>query len=193
MSATPFITIDEVKAWKDPGGSITDVSENTNIELVIDAVCTDMEQYMRRPVVARHLTKVSDGGCTRILLAHQNPGYFSVSSVVEDGTPLTLDTDYKVYTAEGYVARVQGEAFAKFTEKPQAVTISYEAGVAETVDDVPKLLKMCAIIATRFYLALGPDNFGKRFEGGSVMMTDAFPRQCRWIMDKYRLHTGGAT
>lgn len=195
MPATTFITLQDINGWKDPAGSITDTSGNDMITLAIDAVCTDTEEYMHRPVVARQLQKVHDGGVTRIFLAHQNPGYLSVpaNGVVEDGVTLTQGTDYKVYSAEGYVARVSGSAFSKFTEKPQAVTITYTAGVAENVAGVPKNLKLAAMIAVRFYLGLGPENWGKRFEGQSVITSDAFPKQARWIMDKYRLRTGGAT
>lgn len=193
MAGTAFITLQDIKDWKDPAGSIADTSGDAMIELAIDAVCGDMEEYMHRPVVARALTKISDGGVTRIFLAHKNPGYLSVTSVVEDGETLTVDDDYKVYAEEGYVARVSGDAFSTFEAKPQAVIITYTAGVSEDVAGVPKILKVCAMLAVRFYLSLGPESWGKRFEGGSVMITDAFPKQCRYIMDKYRLKVGGAT
>lgn len=193
MPATAFITLEDIKSWKDPGGSIADTSEDTMIELAIGAVCTDMEEYLHRPVIARELVKVSDGGCTRIMLAHRSPGHLSVASVDEDGVTLTADTDYKVYSGPGYIARVSDGAFSKFIEKPQAVTVTYTAGVAQTVDGVPKNLKLAAMIAVRFYLGLGPENWGKRFEGQSVITSDAFPKQVRWILDHYRLRNGGAT
>ncbi len=192
MAATEFISIAEVKAFSDPGNTVTDVSSDAVVTATIGAVCEAVEEYLRRPVVARSLSKRSDGGGRHIFLKHMSPGYLSVTSAVEDGKTLVSGTDYLVYEDEGYVARVSGSAFTDWAKGPQIVTIIYTAGVAQTVSGVPENVKLAAKIGVKHFLRLGPDDYGSKLESGAWIKPDKFPRQALWLLDAYRLPGGAA-
>lgn len=190
MPTTAFITVNEALSFSDINYDSLGADQIASYTAIVNAVCEDMEQHIGRPVVARQIIQSFDGNGRHLFLRHVEPGYLSVDNVVEDGITLTLGTDYKVYTDTGDIARVSGNAFSGWKTGPQIITVTYTTGVAQTVDTVPENLKLCAKIAFRFYRLNGDLDFGRRMEGGTFISPDKYPRQCLWLMERYRVPRG---
>lgn len=191
MPATAFITPLEAAQFVDPSRAGVSFEEEAVYTALISAICEAMEQYLRRQVVARPVTKAFDGRGSKLRLPHVAPGVLSVTSVEENGAPLTADVDYLVYPEIGHVVRLCGSKTAgTWAPGLQTVKVSFAAGVAADAASVPENLKLCAKIAFKFFAHMGWDDFGKQVQAGAWFKPDRFPPQCLFLMDPYRVVAG---
>lgn len=200
MAIVPFITVDEAMSLGEPNHEAPTTEQEAVYSALVSAICTSIEEYLHWPVVARELSAISDGACKSIFLLHQKDDtVLRISKIVEDGATLfeaaqnatddsTLTSDYHAcYKGPGYIVRKSGSGLSTWAAGVQSVVITYTSGLAKTANEVPEDLKLAAKIAFKFYRRMGDADFGKVVEGGSFITPDKFPRQCLWIMDKYRL------
>lgn len=188
MAATPFITLEEAKSFLD-GGSNSYSGNDTMLELLLNGVCEAVEEYIRRPVVARSITDTRSGtGAAHIFL---RPTIFSVASVSEDGTALE-STGYTFDPEAGYIIRLCAAYTAgTWCKGTRNITITYTAGVAEDVASVPPNIKVAALMAFKFYALSGPVDGGQVIETGSMIKPDSFPRASRFLLDRYVVVNAG--
>lgn len=204
MPATAFITPAEAIAFSEPSHEALSAEETEVYAGIVGAVCEVMEEYLRRPVVARSFTAESDGHVGKVFLKHTgDEGALRITKITEKGVTLfeaaadasdesTLSgANHEAYKEAGYVARISNGHFTNWAHGPKAVRIAYTAGIAKDAAGVPENLKLCAKIAFRFFRKMGDQNFGKVVQGDSFIRPDKFPIQCLWMMNPYRL-PGGA-
>lgn len=184
MPATPFLTVSEVKSFQDPTGNVVDTSADGVILATIQAVCEAIEENIRRPVVARGLTLIHDGGVRRLFVRHREPGFIQLDSVTEKGSLLTTD-QYALYADTGIIIRRSGDVVQDWASGIQSVVIQYTAGVAETAETVPENLKLAAKIAVRHYLKMGPEDYGSKMDSGAWFRPDDFPKASLRLMRPY--------
>lgn len=153
------------------------------LQLVLDGTCQAIEEYIRRPVVAKELTTYSDGGTESVFLT---PTVFALSSVVENGAHLT-EADYALYPEQGILRRRTGCRPGRWASGLQAVVVTYTAGVVRPGEEVPANIRIAGLIAAKFYLKSGPEDWGTRLGDGVMIRPERFPRQALWLLDPYRV------
>ncbi len=176
------------EAWdhifKDTGNRSPD--ELDALTRIVNGVSQAIEQYILGPVRTRGFDQTYDGGTERIFVRCRP--VVSVANVTEAGRPVPSN-GYYVYKAEGILRR----AGTRWLDQPQAVQISYTAGLAATVQDVPADIKMAALIWCHDIWSSGPANFSNVItEGGSVIRPQKIPAPVAQILGPYRTLWVGA-
>lgn len=130
-------------------------------EAVITALIADatgiIESELRRPVESAGRVETFDGGGWSLFLT--NWPVTTMTTVVEDGVTLTVNTDYK-WTATGKLIRVSGGYQTWWTAtKPQSIVVTYTGGyiAATHVSEFNHLSSICAEMVARAFRK-GADN-----------------------------------
>lgn len=176
-----WLTIAEVKPFLQ--WDATETIYDPLLQLVIDGTCQAVEEYIRRPVIARELMTTSDGGSDTVFLT---PTVFAIASVTEGGVALT-ETDYALYPETGILRRRAGSRPGRWQAGLQSVVVTYTAGLARTAEEVPPNVRIAAMIGCKFLLRNGPEDYGTRLGDGVMIRPDKFPRQSLWLLDPYRV------
>lgn len=153
------------------------------LQLVLTGTCQAIEEYIRRPVIARELVSYSDGGTDTVFLT---PTVFEISEVTENGIALA-EADYALYPEQGILRRRAGSRPGRWTSGLQSVVVRYTAGLVQTVEEVPANVKIAGLIAAKFYMMSGPEDYGTRLGDGVMIRPEKFPRQALWLLDPYRV------
>lgn len=131
-----WIPIDEVKVALDLAAS--DISQDARLAWVVDGVCRAIEDYCGRTFLAETETELLDGDGEDVILL-KSP-IISVTTLINDGTTLTVTTDYLVYGTLGKIRLLE----SAFVDGPQTVSVTYRHGWE--ADKIPASIKSAAIM-----------------------------------------------
>lgn len=136
-----FATSSDLESWL---GVDFDAADHTRAEGLLQAATNTIKAYTDQTIEqVVDDVEVKDGRNRRVLLLDEIP-VTAVSSVVEDGTTLTVDDDY-VWSETGELTRVGG----CWPADPRTVTVTYTHGYAT----VPGELKdLCTALAARVWI-----------------------------------------
>jgi uncharacterized phiE125 gp8 family phage protein len=156
---------------------ITDISEDTLIESLINSASEQIEKFCKRKLKEKtYSDEEYDGTCRTNLLLNQFP-VFSVSSVKIDDV-LIDSSEYKVRKETGSLIRVN----SIWPEGFMNIKVSFVAGY----NPVPSDLELACKHLVMFYYKTDISNFSRTFGEGFVLRPDAMPRQVQMLLAPYR-------
>lgn len=140
------------------------------------------------PVRNRSFNERFDGGSDRIF-THWKP-IVTVTSITDDSITLTEGTDFFVYKEIGAIRRygaMWGRPGLWGTPFPMSVAVTYTAGMAATVDEVPPDMKLAALLWVHEMWATGPANLSNVVtDQGVFIRPQAIPPQVNKYLQPYR-------
>ena len=134
------------------------------------------------PVLQVTVTEKHDGGTSRLFL-RQRP-VASVVSVKEAGVDLT-PADYVLYGPEGILVRVSGGYEIPWADGLQVIEVTYTAGRAATLADVPPEIRGAVLRWTYELYHSQPDNITGQVTESAIQRTGTPPDDVMELLRPY--------
>lgn len=163
------------------------------LNLIINAVSTQIEKHCRRPIIVQTYTEYHDGNGTAELTLRNMPidDLTSVDRIDEDGASLNSYTasDFVVIARRGVIRFTDQRAFWTGRENWKIV---YDAGLAADVDAVPGDIRLAALeavaVAWRSFSHKRQDLESLAVEGQSTTFVKAaLPKAALKFLEPYRV------
>ncbi len=168
---------------------ITSTTEDVIIEEIINGVSSAFNSYTQRKLAVTDYDIYLDGNKKPILFLPAWP-IISVSSVIEDGTTLTEDDDFKVYYDLGFLYRVDDN----WSEGKKNIRVQFAAGYdcLGTSPTLPHDIKLACLKQVAFeYKKYKNKDWGEQsrtYPDGSITKStnsNLLP-EVEWVLDKYK-------
>jgi uncharacterized phiE125 gp8 family phage protein len=173
LNPNALTTLAEAKAYL----RITETSEDSLIESLINAVSDQIENYCRRKLKEQTYTDEEyDGTNSASLLLSQFP-VSSITSVKIDDV-LIDSSEYKLRKSTGILIRKN----STWPKDIMNIKVTYVSGY----NPVPSDLELACKHMVMFYYKTDISNFSKTFGEGFMIRPEAFPPQVRMLLDGYR-------
>lgn len=153
---------------------------DTVLESLIDQASAAIESNCNRLFKSRTYTaEVLNGSGSNILLLPQYP-VSNIASLVDDSITYVV-ADYYLYANEGKIVL----KYAKFSNTPQAIIVTYTAGYSTIPDD---LEMACLILAGNYFRAtpLNRELFGDVQDISEQPQYYAFNAEVRYRLNAFR-------
>lgn len=197
LNAQALVTAEEAETFLQISGN---ASYDVALEYVINGVSAEFSRYAKRSFITTVYTALELTGESQPRLWLPNWPVTLLSSVVEDGTTLTVDEDFHLDAENGVLEKAWdyfpsvsrlgelGTYQGVWTPKANAIVVTYTAGYART--DLPGDLKLAALIEIsrqfKRFLTREHGDTSRSVESASV--TVATPDEPEWmsVVSRYR-------
>lgn len=143
-----LVTMDEAKEFIKK----TDDTNITTLELIVNSVCEFIRGYTGRTLPSTVYTSLLLDGSGWPDMWLPNWPVTTLTSLYENDTLLTKDTDFYIYEETGKLTRIASawpSELGIWTERPKGIKITYTAGYSAAA--MPKDLKTACLIQTADY------------------------------------------
>ena len=179
-----IVTLAEMRQFLNISDSSDTSMDNVLISL-LDDVCADIaEELGLDQLTDLAYTETYDGNGTKYLFVDHKPIVSVTTLQVDDIDVGTENTDYFIYSKEGYI-ELYGDTFDKDNKN---IDVVYTAGYGAARANVPRKLKLALKLWVAAIYKGEVVDYSERFEEGAFVSQSgkSIPDNVARILDRYR-------